>query len=174
MFQDRIPGNKPRASYSDRYPREKVIGALVLGTAIFMAGFMAGHDYKATPATPATPASPAPTGPASPELAPPGSVPSATLPASSNTPYPANTMPARSNPDVPAIQLAPMPKLASDLAPLPKVAATVVAKAPDDPAPAPKVAAPAPKTVEKAVVTPKTPAAKPKGTAAPATLDGKS
>ncbi len=126
MFQNRTSGDKPkaRAPYTDRYPREKVIGGLILGTAIFMAGFMAGYDYKAAPTAPAT-ADPAPTAPAPP-----------------TPPVPATPVTAT---PVTATDLAPLPKLAADLAPLPKVA---VAKAPDDPAPEPKVVAPPPKTTK--------------------------
>ena len=175
MFQNRTSGDKPkaRAPYTDRYPREKVIGGLILGTAIFMAGFMAGYDYKTTPATPADPSGPtAPAtplpGPADPNMTLPNSVPTTTMPASNNAAPPSNTMPATGR-VVPATQLAPLPKLAYDLAPLPKVG-VVTAKTPDDPAPEPKVAAPSPKTVERTPAK----AAKPKGTAAPVTSDGKS
>ena len=65
MFQDRTlnPVTRPkgRAAYNDRYPRDKVIGGLLLGTAIFMAGFLAGYDFKPTNGTtPAVEPAPAP------------------------------------------------------------------------------------------------------------------
>ena len=50
MFQDRtqnpVTMPKGRAAYNDRYPRDKVIGGLLLGTAVFMSGFLAGYDFK--------------------------------------------------------------------------------------------------------------------------------
>jgi len=124
MFQDRTlnPVTRPkgRAAYNDRYPRDKVIGGLLLGTAIFMAGFLAGYDFKPTNGT--TPAvEPAPDSTPAPVPVP---VPKAPVtPAPSTTPLQATaSVPAPFPVVAPAKTVTPAPspaKTVTTLAPLP-------------------------------------------------------
>jgi len=137
MFQDRtqnpVTMPKGRAAYNDRYPRDKVIGGLLLGTAVFMSGFLAGYDFKPAnvPETPKLAPSPVPD--PQPDLAPtpaPKPTPAPAPPPSVGKPFVWTPPGKTSVMDLPGGKTVTPPGKTSTLAPLPAKTVTTLAPLP--------------------------------------------